>query len=110
MPYLEFNVHRGSPLTPCRHLVFAELATASPSAFHAILATGAVHLASLRGCRDSPAATYHVAQSLRLLRKSMQVHSNPAAISGLVHNGNGIDCNRSETLSSQLMLLARLKC
>jgi hypothetical protein len=71
MPFIEFNIDEGAPLNPNRHIAFAS-AMSSPAAFHAIVATGAVHLASLYGEKTSLVATHHLGQSLRLLRKGLQ--------------------------------------
>jgi hypothetical protein len=71
MPFIEFNIDEGALLNPNRHVAFAS-ALSSPAAFHAIVATGAVHLASLYREKTSVVATHHLAQSLRLLREGLQ--------------------------------------
>ncbi len=80
MPIDEFNVDEKSPLIPTRHLV----QTGSPAAFHAILASGAVHLAMIRGSEESPAAAYHIAEAIKLLRIGLKDSSNPSTIAGLI--------------------------
>jgi hypothetical protein len=71
MPFIEFNIDEGALLNPNRHVAFAS-ALSSPAAFHAIVATGAVHLASLYREKTSVVATRHLTQSLRLLREGLQ--------------------------------------
>jgi len=80
MPIDEFGVNEGSPLVPTRHLIH----TTSPAAFHAILATGGVHLAMIRGCPESSVTSYHMAEAMRLLREGLQESQNPKTMAGLI--------------------------
>ena len=70
MPYLEFCVYDGAPLIPSRHVAFRS-ALETPAAVHAIVATGATHLASLYGVQTSHSIQYHIGQALTLLRANI---------------------------------------
>jgi hypothetical protein len=71
MPFIEFNIEEGALLNPNRHIAFYSVFS-SPAAFHAIVATGAVHLASLCTEKTSVVATHHLIQSVRLLREALE--------------------------------------
>lgn len=70
MPYLEFCVHEGAPLIPSRH-VASRSALETPAALHAIIATGATHLASLYGLETTSLIQHHVGHALGLLRSDI---------------------------------------
>ena len=70
MPFLEFCVYEGAPLIPSRHVAFRS-ALETPAALHAIIATGATHLASLYGVETVLVIQHHIGQALEILRREL---------------------------------------
>jgi hypothetical protein len=75
MPFQEFDIVEEACLNPPRDLAFVG-SLACPAAFHALLATGAIHLSSIRQVKASFIA-YHLAESLRLLQENMKKGTDP---------------------------------
>ena len=82
MPFQEFGIGDEACLNPPRDLAFIG-SLDRPAAFHALLATGAIHLTSIRHVKASFIA-YHLAESLRLLQEGMKKGTNPINIKSLI--------------------------
>lgn len=71
MPFREFDVEEDSCLNPPRDLAFRS-SLSCPATFHALLATGAIHLSSIRQVKETFIA-YHLSESLRLLQEGLRL-------------------------------------
>jgi hypothetical protein len=70
MPFREFDIEEHSRLNPPRDLAFVG-SMSCPATFHALIATGAIHLSNIRQIKASFIA-YHLAESLRLLQEGLR--------------------------------------